>query len=281
MNRPPEMPKRESFAGGMGFDVIAQGIIITIITLTAYFIGHYVESGRFEITTSADGITMAFLSLSMAEIFHSFNMRSRRESIFRLKRQNIFIWGAMILSFLCTTAVIYIPFLSDAFGFEHISLMEYGIAMLLAFSIIPIIEIIKLIQRIAENNGRRHMPSPVILSSRCFLMTDWKLSRPDLCFTIALDFFLIYTYPFLIQRKRSSHTAGSPGSSNAVNIVFVVLRKIIVEYGLHFFNINSACSNISSHKYIRLAGSGSLSLPGSAVPASYRRAVPALHIPVF
>ncbi len=44
----------------MGFDVIAQGIIITIITLTAYFIGHYVESGRFEITTSADGITMAF-----------------------------------------------------------------------------------------------------------------------------------------------------------------------------------------------------------------------------
>ena len=150
MNRPPRNAKEGIFAGGMGFDVIAQGIIITIITLTAYFIGHYVESGRFEITTSADGITMAFLSLSMAEIFHSFNMRSRRESIFRLKRQNIFIWGAMILSFLCTTAVIYIPFLSDAFGFEHISLMEYGIAMLLAFSIIPIIEIIKLIQRIAK-----------------------------------------------------------------------------------------------------------------------------------
>lgn len=150
MNRPPRNAKEGIFAGGMGFDVIAQGIIITIITLTAYFIGHYVESGRFEITTSADGITMAFLSLSMAEIFHSFNMRSRRESIFRLKRQNIFIWGAMILSFLCTTAVIYIPFLSDAFGFEHISLMEYGIAMLLAFSIIPIIEIIKLIQRITK-----------------------------------------------------------------------------------------------------------------------------------
>ena len=150
MNRPPRNAKEGIFAGGMGFDVIAQGIIITIITLTAYFIGHYVESGRFEITTSADGITMAFLSLSMAEIFHSFNMRSRRESIFRLKRQNIFIWGAMILSFLCTTAVIYIPFLSDAFGFEHISLMEYGIAMLLAFSIIPIIEIIKLIQRITQ-----------------------------------------------------------------------------------------------------------------------------------
>ncbi|MCH1984061.1 calcium-translocating P-type ATPase, PMCA-type [Ruminococcus sp. OA3] len=150
MKRPPRNAKEGIFAGGMGFDVIAQGIIITIITLTAYFIGHYVESGRFEITTSADGITMAFLSLSMAEIFHSFNMRSRRESVLRLKRQNIFIWGAMILSFLCTTAVIYIPFLSDAFGFEHISLMEYGIAMLLAFSIIPIIEIIKLIQRMIK-----------------------------------------------------------------------------------------------------------------------------------
>lgn len=150
MKRPPRNAREGIFAGGMGFDVIIQGIIITAITLTAYFIGHYVESGRFEITTSADGITMAFLSLSMAEIFHSFNMRSRRESIFRLKRQNIFIWGAMILSFLCTTAVIYLPFLSGAFGFEHISLMEYGIAMLLAISIIPIIEIIKLVQRILK-----------------------------------------------------------------------------------------------------------------------------------
>ena len=53
----------------------------------------------------------------------------------------------MILSFILTTAVIYVPFLSDAFGFEHISLLEYAIAMGLAVVIIPIIELVKLVQR--------------------------------------------------------------------------------------------------------------------------------------
>ena len=50
-------------------------------------------------------------------------------------------------SFLCTTLVIEVPFLAKAFQFEHISLMEYGIAIGLALAIIPIMEVVKLIQR--------------------------------------------------------------------------------------------------------------------------------------
>ena len=96
---------------------------------------------------SADGTTMTFLTLSMVEIFHSFNMRSRRNSIFKMPHNNKYLWGAMILSLICTTAVIYVPFLSNAFGFEHISAMEYAVAMGLAFLIVPIMEIIKAIQR--------------------------------------------------------------------------------------------------------------------------------------
>ena len=80
---------------------------------------------------------MAFLALSLAEIFHSFNMRSRRGSIFLMKTQNIFLWGAMIASFLCTALVIYVPFLADAFGFEYISLMEYLIVIGLSVTVIP------------------------------------------------------------------------------------------------------------------------------------------------
>ncbi len=147
MKRPPRNAGDGIFAGGLGFDVAFQGIIIAFLTLSAYFIGHFIESGRFEIAASPDGMTMAFLTLSMVEIFHSFNMRSRKYSIFRIKGHNKFLWGAMILSFLCTTAVIYIPFLSKAFGFTHISLMEYAIAILLAVLIIPIMEIVKAIRR--------------------------------------------------------------------------------------------------------------------------------------
>jgi len=92
-------------------------------------------------------MTMAFLTMSMAEIFHGYNMRSRRKSLFQLKKQNMFLLGSMILSLVLTTAVIYVPFLSNAFGFEHINVTEYLIAMGLAFSVIPVVEIIKLFQR--------------------------------------------------------------------------------------------------------------------------------------
>ena len=150
MKREPRKASDGIFAGGLGFDVAVQGVLVTLLTLASYFIGHFIESGRWEITDSADGMTMAFLTLSLVEIFHSFNMRSRRASVFRMPHHNKWLWGAMIVSFLATTAVIYVPFLRDAFGFEPISLMEYGVAIALALVIIPIMEIIKAILRAVE-----------------------------------------------------------------------------------------------------------------------------------
>lgn len=147
MKREPRNSRDGIFAGGMGFDIAFQGVLVTILTLTSYFIGHYVESGVFEIAESADGMTMAFLTLSMIEIFHSFNMRSRRGSIFTMKSHNKWLWGAMLLSFVLTTAVIEVPFLANAFSFQPIDFHEYLIAMGLAIVIIPIMEITKAIQR--------------------------------------------------------------------------------------------------------------------------------------
>ena len=82
MRRKPRSSKEGIFSGGLGTGVVYQGALITLITLGAYFIGHYMETGLWEITTSGHGMTMAFLTMSMAEIFHSFNMRSQRGSIF-------------------------------------------------------------------------------------------------------------------------------------------------------------------------------------------------------
>ena len=104
------------------------------------------EAGVWEIAESADGITMAFLAMSMAEIFHAYNMRSH-DSIFRLRTHNMLLFGTMILSLLLTSAVIFIPALSGLFGFESIDLKEYLVALALAFSIIPFVEIIKAVQR--------------------------------------------------------------------------------------------------------------------------------------
>ena len=150
MQRPPRDSRDGIFANGMGFDIVFQGVVITILTMAAYFLGHYMEAGVWEITESPDGMTMAFLTLSMVEIFHSFNMRSRRHSIFALPRQNKYLVWSFIASLVCTTVVIYVPALREAFEFEHISLMEYGAALFLSVMIIPIMEIEKAIERAIE-----------------------------------------------------------------------------------------------------------------------------------
>ena len=153
MKQKPRSSKDGIFSGGMGFDILYQGILISILTLLSYFVGHYIESGVFEIANSSDGMTMAFLTMSMAEIFHSFNVRSRKGSIFSLKTQNVYALASMILSFLLTILVIYVPTLSDLFGFEFISLFEYAISLLIAVSIIPIVEIVKFIERKTMKNN--------------------------------------------------------------------------------------------------------------------------------
>lgn len=152
MERSPRDSKEGIFARGLGSDAIIQGVLITILTLFSYLIGHYIEVGRFEFVNSPDGMTMAFLTLSLVEIFHSFNMRSCRKSIFSIKKQNKTLWLSALGALLLTTAVIYIPFLSTVFDFQHISFMEYIIAIGMAFLIIPLTEIIKAIQRKKEKN---------------------------------------------------------------------------------------------------------------------------------
>ena len=82
MRRKPRDAKAGIFSDGMGVDIAYQGVLVTILTIASYFIGHFMETGNWEITNSAHGMTMAFLTMSMAEIFHSFNMRSQRGSIF-------------------------------------------------------------------------------------------------------------------------------------------------------------------------------------------------------
>ena len=153
MNRPPRNSKEGIFAGGLFTDIAYQGILVTALTIVAYLIGAMMdpEVGSFAALRTAGesghGMTMAFLTMSMCEIFHSFNLRSQRKSIFSLKTQNKILWLAMIGSLLLTTLVLEVPFIANAFGFTTIGWDEYGIALLLAILVIPIVEVVKLIQR--------------------------------------------------------------------------------------------------------------------------------------
>lgn len=149
MDRPPRRASDGIFAGGLGFDIAYQGVLITAITMISYIIGHCIEVGAFEMPkgVSSDGMTMAFLTMSMCEIFHSFNLRSQRKSVFALHTHNKVLWGAMVGSLVLTTAVLEIPPVASMFGFTPVSVAEYLIALALAVLVIPIVELVKWIQR--------------------------------------------------------------------------------------------------------------------------------------
>ena len=158
MKRKPRDDKEGIFAGGVGVNVVLQGAFIGVLTLLSYWIGHGFETGSWAWEfgdVSPDGMTMAFLTLSMTEMFHSFNVRSIRHSVFSIRKQNKYLWGAFLFSLLTTLLVIYIPGINTAFEFEAISLTEYFIALGLALTVIPFVEITKLIVRAAEKRKKK------------------------------------------------------------------------------------------------------------------------------
>ena len=154
MHRPPRNSKDGIFAGGLAWDIAYQGLLITVITMTSYIIGHCIEVGYFEMPkgVSPDGMTMAFLTMNMCEIFHSFNMRSQRKSVFSLPSHNKVLWLAMLGSLVLATVVLEVPFIANAFGFTPVSFKEYIIALALAVLVIPIVELVKACQRAAAKH---------------------------------------------------------------------------------------------------------------------------------
>lgn len=138
MTTPPRDSKEGIFANGLGIDVIWQGACISLLTLASFFIGNAFEDGF--------GTTMAFVTMSMAEIVHAFNLRSRDKSVFALHGHNKILWLTMLASFVLTTLVIFVPFLRTAFSFMNITVWEYALALVIGALILPISEAVKYIR---------------------------------------------------------------------------------------------------------------------------------------
>ncbi len=171
MSRPPRDKREGIFAGGLGVDVVYQGLMVGILTLAAYVVGvmYHLGAAGFEASfanfwdiiqgntdafakgfiaeTQGNGMTMAFLTMSMAEIFHAYNMRSERGSIFGVKHHNMWLFGAMAFSFIASALVIEVPFLASVFEFQSLGIWEYLIGIAIAVLVIPIVESVKIIQR--------------------------------------------------------------------------------------------------------------------------------------
>ena len=150
MKRKPRDSKESIFASGMALDVAFGGILIGALTIISYFVGVYFELGSIKLVTSNLGMTMAFLTLNMCEIFHSYNMRSLNKSIFKLHNHNKFLWLSMIVALVIVTLVLEVPFIASMFGLMSLGAKEYLWAIGIAIFVIPAVEILKLVKRMSH-----------------------------------------------------------------------------------------------------------------------------------
>lgn len=140
MERKPRPRKEGIFANGYGWKIALEGILIGALTLTSYIIG--------EITSHALGQTMAFLTLSSTQLFHAYNVKSNF-SIFNKKTyKNKFMNFAFLIGFVLQLFVIYCPGVNTLFGLQSLDIISLLISLGLAFSIVVIFEVYKLIRRL-------------------------------------------------------------------------------------------------------------------------------------
>jgi len=145
MQRPPRGKNEGVFSRGLGVDTLYQGLMVTVLTLLSYFIVDIWHDHLYATTS-------AFLTMNMCEIFHSFNMRSQRQSVFRLKNHNKILWVAMFGALALVLMVIYVPVFANMFTLMPLTPLELVTSLSLALMVIPIVEAVKFIQRKLEKN---------------------------------------------------------------------------------------------------------------------------------
>ena len=148
MERKPIDSKKGIFADGLWGKIILEGIMIGMLTLIAFSIGNKyygVEVGR----------TMAFISMGLLELIHSFNIKSEK-SIFKVGMlENKFLIGSFLLGIFVQTIVVCIPTLANIFNVVNLNSTQWMITLSISILPIPIIELQKKINKISvkkQNN---------------------------------------------------------------------------------------------------------------------------------
>ncbi len=139
MNEKPRSKDESFFANGLGFTIGWQGIMVGALTLISYAIGNK--------QTHEIGMTMAFMTLSMAQLFHAFNIKSDHSVFNKQVFNNKYLWGAFIIGFGAQLIVMYTPGLHNVFELESLSMINMSIAIGLAFCTIIVVEIVKVFKK--------------------------------------------------------------------------------------------------------------------------------------
>ena len=141
MNKKPRDSKKGIFADGLWQRIITEGTMLGILTLVAFSVGNYlydIEVGR----------TMAFVSLGLLELVHSFNIKSE-ESIFKVGLfENKYLLGAFILGALLQIVVVVIPSVAEVFKLVPLTQVQWMYTFGISILPLVIMEIQKVFNKI-------------------------------------------------------------------------------------------------------------------------------------
>ena len=141
MKTPPRKMGSHLLKGSLGVNIIYQGILQTII-VTGVFVFGLLKFGN------AQASTMALITLNMIQLFHAYNCRSEKESVFSKSLfSNKLLLLAFILGTLFTSLVCFASPVMTAFGTVYLPLEGYLTSIIGAFLVIPVVEIVKFFQR--------------------------------------------------------------------------------------------------------------------------------------
>jgi Ca2+-transporting ATPase len=143
MQKPPRPSNEAVVTKQRAFLMLAQGAFIAFCSLLAFIFVLFVENEGI-----ARARTAAFIVLSCAQLFHSFNCRSQTESIFKIGIfSNKKLIAANFVSFLLQMVVVYIPSLQRIFKTESLGVFDW--VLVIAISSFPLwaMEVVKMISR--------------------------------------------------------------------------------------------------------------------------------------
>ena len=133
MRRPPRDPKEAILDGRRWLSVALFGALITVATLGAFIVA--LESFDY---APEDAVTIAFLTLAFAQLWHVFNMRGAGTSLIRNEvTANPYVWGALVLCTLLILGAVFLPGLSSVIGLQPPGVE--GWVLSLGASLIPVV----------------------------------------------------------------------------------------------------------------------------------------------
>ena len=146
LEKKPRDPKAGILSGNFLWKVLFQGLLITISTVIAFYIGYNTGSALL-------ASTMAFATLTMSRLFHGFNCRSE-QSIFKLGfKNNMYSLYAFILGTILLNLLLFVPVLQRVFSVGKLNVTQIGWIYLLAFIPTVLIQMGKIIRNILKKKN--------------------------------------------------------------------------------------------------------------------------------